>query len=200
MPTPSSVLAVGSGQEARRFLAEVNALAGTKVESCYQCGKCSGGCPLAFAMDYQPRQVMRLVQLGLKDEALTSSTIWICATCYTCSTRCPRDVDIAAVMDALRVMALKEGKKPADRNVGVFHQAFLESVKQFGRSYELGLMIRYKLGTMRLTEDMALGLKMLAKGKLALLPESAKGRDEIRAIFREAERGSEPGAEGGRDR
>jgi len=190
MAKATSSLRVAGGPEMRSFLAEVDALASTEVEACYQCGKCSGGCPLAFAMDYQPRQVMRLVQMGLANEALSSSTIWICATCHTCSARCPRDVDIAAVMDALRVMGRRRGIRPGDRNVGVFHRTFLDSVRRYGRSHELGLMIGYKLGTMRLTEDLPLGLKMLAKGKLALLPEVAKGRVEVRAIFREAARGT----------
>jgi len=188
--TCASVLSLGGEAGAASFAAEVNALAGVRVESCYQCGKCSGGCPLSFAMDYQPRQVMRLVQLGLVKEALSSSTIWICATCYTCTARCPRDIDIAGVMDALRVMARRQGIRPGDHNIGVFHRLFIDSVRRFGRSYELGLMLLYKLGTLRLTEDIGLGLKMLARGKLSLLPEATSARREIEAIFREAEAGS----------
>ncbi len=194
MPNSRSPLYVCGGREAKGFLGDVDAMAATHVEACYQCGKCSGGCPLAFAMDYQPRQVMRLVQHGLVDEALSSKTIWICATCSMCTARCPRDIDIAGVMDALRIMARRNGYRPADRNVGVFHRAFLGSVRRLGRSYELGLMIGYKLGTFRLTEDLPLGVKMFAKGKLAVLPETTKGRSEVAAIFREAER---EGAKGG---
>lgn len=187
MPTPyKAPLVIKGGREARGFLARVDAMAATQVEACYQCGKCSGGCPLSFSMDYQPREIMRLVQLGLEDEALASSTIWICATCFTCTARCPRDIDIAGVMDALRVIATRKRVRPGDRNVGVFHRAFLESIRRFGRGYELGLMLLYKLGTMRLTEDMGLGLKMLAKGKLALLPARTRGRKEIAAIFNES--------------
>ncbi len=189
MPNLKSPLQVSGGPEQRSFLGDVDAMAGVQVEACYQCGKCSGGCPLSFAMDYQPRQIMRLVQMGLVDEALASSTIWVCATCFTCTSRCPRDIDIAGVMDALRVMARRRGIRPGDRNVGVFHRAFLSSIRRFGRSYELGLMIGYKLGTMRLTEDLPLGVRMLAKGKLAILPAVAKGRKEVAAIFDEAEKG-----------
>ncbi len=195
MPNLKSPLVLGAGPEKRSFLGEVDAMAATHVEACYQCGKCSGGCPLSFAMDYQPRQVMRLVQLGLADEALASKTIWVCATCFMCTSRCPRDIDLAGVMDALRVMAHRRGVRPGDRNVGVFHRAFLSSIRRYGRSHELGLMIGYKLGTMRLTEDLPLGAKMLAKGKLAILPELAKGRKEIAAIFDEAAKNG--GAKGG---
>lgn len=186
MPTSKSPLRLRGGLQAKSFLADVDALAATPVEACYQCGKCSGGCPLSFAMDYQPRQIMRLVQMGLADEALASSTIWICATCFTCTARCPRDIDIAGVMDALRVMARRRGLRPGDRNVGVFHRAFLDSVRRFGRQHELGLMVQYKLGTMRLVEDLPMGLKMLTRGKLPLIPEFIKGRSEVAAIFREA--------------
>ncbi len=197
MPNLKAPLDVSGGPEKRSFLGDVDAMAATQVEACYQCGKCSGGCPLSFAMDYQPRQIMRLVQLGLADEALGSSTIWVCATCFTCTARCPRDIDIAGVMDALRVMARRRGIRPGDRNVGVFHRAFLSSVRRYGRSHELGLMVGYKLGTLRLTEDLPLGIKMFAKGKLAVLPETTRGRKEIAAIFEEAARGAGREAEKG---
>ncbi|HCJ10288.1 MAG TPA: heterodisulfide reductase subunit C [Clostridiales bacterium] len=190
-------LVLKSGPEAKAFLAEVDAMAATQVEACYQCGKCSGGCPLSYAMDYQPRQIMRLVQMGLREEALRSRTIWICATCYTCTARCPRDIDIAGVMDALRVKALRRGLRPAERNVGVFHQVFLDYVRCLGRSYELGLMLVYKLRTLRLTEDLLLGLKMFKRGKLAVRPEASRGRDEVLAIFREAAAGDAGAAAGG---
>jgi heterodisulfide reductase subunit C len=195
----ASALVLKGAPEARAFQAEVDAMAATQVEACYQCGKCSGGCPLSYAMDYQPRQIMRLVQTGLDEEALRSRTIWICATCYTCTARCPRDIDIAGVMDALRVMALRRGIWPAEGNVGVFHRAFLDCVRRFGRSYELGLMLVYKLRTLRLTEDLLLGLKMFRRGKLAVLPEASRGRgrDEVRAIFREAAAGDAGGCAAG---
>jgi heterodisulfide reductase subunit C len=198
MPNLKSPLHISGGPEQRSFLGEVDAMAGVQVEACYQCGKCSGGCPLSFAMDYQPRQIMRLIQMGLTDEALASSTIWICATCFTCTSRCPRDIDVAQVMDALRILARRRGVRPGDRNVGVFHRAFLSSIRRFGRSHELGLMIGYKLGTMRLTEDLPLGVKMLAKGKLAILPEVTKGRKEVEAIFAEAARGAGGTGKGGK--
>lgn len=186
MPNLKSPLLLSAGSEKRSFLGDVDAMAATHVEACYQCGKCSGGCPLSFAMDYQPRQIMRLVQLGLVEEALNSRTIWVCATCFTCTSRCPRDIDIAGVMDALRIMARRRKVRPGDGNVVTFHRAFLNSVRRYGRSHELGLMIGYKLGTMRLTEDLPLGAKMFLKGKLPVLPKATKGRREIAALFAEA--------------
>jgi len=165
------------------FAAQVGAEAGTDVYSCYQCGKCSAGCPLSFAMDYQPRQIMRLVQLGLKDEALKSSTIWLCASCQTCTTRCPREVEIAAVMDALRAMARREGYPIKERSVAVFHRSFLSAVASGGRAYELGMVFGYKLGTLEVFKDIDLGLTWLRQGKLKLLPERIKDAAAVREIF-----------------
>ena len=82
---------------------------GIHVQDCYQCQKCSVGCPVVFAMDYKPNQIMQMVSLGMKERVLNCHTIWVCASCYTCSTRCPNDIDIAGVMDRLRQAALREG-------------------------------------------------------------------------------------------
>ena len=93
--------------------AQVDALAHTKVRDCYQCGKCSAGCPMAEKMDVLPNQLLRLVQLGKIDKAAASEAIWLCVSCLTCSTRCPKSVDCAGVMDALRQIALeKERRRP----------------------------------------------------------------------------------------
>src|SRR3990172_4909871 len=92
-------------QPASDFLVDVEARSGQKVSACYQCRKCTNGCPLAFAMDVMPNQVMRMAQLGLGEELLGCKTIWICASCQTCTTRCPNDIDIAHLMDSLRQMS-----------------------------------------------------------------------------------------------
>lgn len=90
------------------FVKKVEEISGQNLISCYQCGKCSAGCPMSFAMDLLPNQVIRLMQLGLKDDIAESNTIWLCASCITCSVRCPRGVDLARVMEALRTIALRE--------------------------------------------------------------------------------------------
>ena len=91
------------------FVQLVNEISGQNVLNCYQCGRCSSGCPLTFAMRLLPNQVIRLVQLGLEEEALESNTIWVCASCLTCHARCPRGVDLAKVMEALRAIGLRPG-------------------------------------------------------------------------------------------
>jgi len=83
-------------------------ISGQNVYVCYQCGKCSAGCPVATEMDLLPNQVLHLVQLG-DERVLECKSIWICAACFTCSVRCPRDIDLAKVMEALRLIILRKG-------------------------------------------------------------------------------------------
>ncbi len=153
------------------------------VQDCYQCQKCSAGCPVAFAMDYKPNQIMQLVSLGMADRVLSSKTIWLCASCYTCSSRCPNDIDIAAVMDWLRQTALRRGVSPAEKEVALFHAAFLDSVRAHGRIHELGMMARYKRKTGKFFDDFKLGWKMFTRGKLKLWPSGVKGKKEVAEIF-----------------
>lgn len=159
---------------------------GISVQDCYQCQKCSAGCPVVFAMDFKPNQVMQMVSLGMKERLLNCRTIWVCASCYTCSTRCPNDIDIAGVMDRLRQTALREGVKPAEKEIPAFHQSFLESIRSHGRVHELGLMARYKLKTGRFLDDFKLGWKMFTKGKLRLFPAGIKKKGEIKKFFKES--------------
>jgi len=122
---------------------------GVNVVECYQCGKCTAGCPMARFMDLTPNQVMRLVQIGdaaALDRALRSSAIWSCAGCLTCTQRCPRKLDPAAVMDVLREMAFEQGKVSArQKKVLAFHKAFLKAVEKTGRMSEVPLTALYKL-------------------------------------------------------
>ena len=92
------------------FLREVEAESGQKVTNCYQCGNCTAGCPCGPEYDLQVSQVMRAVQLGNKEMALSSRSLWLCVSCSTCTSRCPNNIDVAKVMDVLRHMAWKEGK------------------------------------------------------------------------------------------
>jgi heterodisulfide reductase subunit C len=87
---------------------EIEELSGEKLLNCYQCGCCSAGCPLSFAMDILPNQIIRLLQMGQVEEALAARTKWICATCLTCAARCPKGIDFAKIAEALRFVALRE--------------------------------------------------------------------------------------------
>ena len=92
------------------MIAQVKAISGIDVRACYQCGKCTAGCPLSASMDLMPNQVLRLLQLGEYEQVLQSSTIWQCASCLTCASRCPKEVDPARVMEALRTVLLRQGR------------------------------------------------------------------------------------------
>jgi len=92
------------------FIRRVEEISGQNLMDCYQCGKCSAGCPVVEAMDILPNQIIRLAQLGLEDELLNSTTIWLCASCITCTSRCPKGVDVARIMEALRAIILRKGK------------------------------------------------------------------------------------------
>jgi len=93
----------------------IEELSGQKISACFQCEKCTNGCPVTFAMDIVPHKVIRLLHLGLINEVLHSDTIWVCASCETCTTRCPNDIDIARIMDTLRQMSQREGVKPSQK-------------------------------------------------------------------------------------
>jgi heterodisulfide reductase subunit C len=169
------------------FLEHVEALSGQKVRICYQCGKCSAGCPVGYAMDILPNQVIRLVQLGLKDEALSCASIWLCASCETCATRCPREIEIVRLMDVLRQTAQMEDYPSPVREVPVFIHAFISNLKRFGRLYEAGLVGAYNLLSGHITKDLDKVPAMLLKRKIALVPPRIKGADRVRKIIRNIE-------------
>jgi len=141
-------------------------------------------------MDIVPNKLMRAIHLGLKEEVLRSNTIWVCASCETCTTRCPNGIDIAHIMDTLRQMSLREGIKPAQKDIPVFHSAFLSSVKRYGRIHELGMIIEYTLkseGPSGLLRQAGMGLEMFIKGKIRLLPRSLRATRQLRNIFSQTE-------------
>ncbi|MCP5002554.1 MAG: heterodisulfide reductase [Planctomycetes bacterium] len=168
------------------FAKEVEERSGIKVKECYQCGKCTAGCPVAYEMDYMPNQIIRLVQIGARREALTSRAIWLCASCITCSTRCPKEVRIAELMDVLREMALEENlANPMEKNITAFHESFLNSVKKHGRISEVWMLNEYKMKRPKTAlQDLAVAPQMVAKGKLSILPHDIKGKDAIGRIFK----------------
>ncbi len=164
------------------FAETVKQASGLDINVCYQCKKCTSGCPVSYAMDYTPTQLIHATRLGLRKLVLNSATIWLCASCETCTTRCPQELDLVKVMDALRIMAVRAGIKPKVPEVSAFYRTSLNNIHFFGRMYELGLIGMLKLSTGQFTKDMDLGIKMLKKGKLKLLP-SFRGSLMARRIF-----------------
>ncbi|MFQ6014690.1 MAG: 4Fe-4S dicluster domain-containing protein [Anaerolineae bacterium] len=165
------------------FLNLVTGMAGEDIQKCYQCIKCAAGCPIAEAMDYLPNQIIRMIQLGLKEDVLTSSTIWLCASCETCAVRCPMQLDLARVMDSLREIAIKEDVSVPEKNIAIFHREFLSSVRNRGRVHEFSQLVGYKMKAKELFSDIGLGMRLLAKGRLALKPSRVDRVDQVQALF-----------------
>ncbi|MDD2695468.1 MAG: 4Fe-4S dicluster domain-containing protein, partial [Anaerolineales bacterium] len=173
------------------FLEELNRLSGQTIQLCYHCHKCTAGCPVASEMTYGPDRVLRLAQFGEKELLLTSHDIWLCASCETCGTRCPNEIDIARVMDALRAMALASGAQIAEADAIKFHKIFLAVVEKMGRMHEASMLVAYKLWTRHLLADMDSGVLMMMKGKVPLVPELIKGRQGVKRIFASTKEGKQ---------
>jgi heterodisulfide reductase subunit C2 len=161
----------------------LNRLTGLNAAHCYQCGKCSAGCPMAAETTLRPHDVMRLVNLDRAERLLSNPSIWLCLTCETCTERCPNGCDPARFMDALRELALARQPKSVPRPLRAFHTAFLDQVHASGRMFELGLVMRYKLKTGELLQDAATTPALLARGKLKLQPPRIAGVADVRRIF-----------------
>jgi len=175
-----------------RLLEQIEADGPFQASACFQCRKCTNGCPVTFAMDLYPDEVIRMVILGQRETVLACRTIWVCAACETCTTRCPNDVKIAELMDCLKEMALSEGVPCPQPGILALHETFLDNIKKRGRLYETTLLPAYLLksgevldrwnsGTWRY--DLNLGRRMLSKGRLPLMPKSIKGKKEVREIL-----------------
>jgi heterodisulfide reductase subunit C2 len=162
--------------------------AGVLSQKCYQCGKCSAGCPVADEMDLPPSMVMRLLQTELPendDKILRSYSIWLCVTCEMCLSRCPMEIDIPSVMDFLRQKTRREKKvNPRAKNIIAFHKSFLNSIRFTGRLYELGLIIDYKRQSLNMLQDVSLAPRMISRGKLHLFPEMIKDKGHLARIFK----------------
>ncbi|MCB2228136.1 MAG: 4Fe-4S dicluster domain-containing protein [Desulfarculaceae bacterium] len=171
-----------------RWLAEVETASGVKAGACYGCKKCSNGCPLTFAMDLHPYQVVRLLQFGQMERLESSATVWVCASCQTCLTRCPNQVDLPRLMDWLKERLHGRGAEVGEKNTRLFHELFLKGVAKRGRVFEGELMAGYMLRTggafgPEAVKSARLGLTMLKKGRMKLLPARTKERRWLKALF-----------------
>ncbi|MBN1484579.1 MAG: 4Fe-4S dicluster domain-containing protein [Chloroflexia bacterium] len=165
----------------------------SKLFTCIQCGTCTASCPTAFAMDFNPRQLLRMLQLGLYEDVLKSKTFWLCTTCYSCTVRCPRGISITETFQALKRLSLAKGwEKKGDS--ARFYETFMEVVRRTGRMHETETMMRWMLNPKVLKDKpfrafgfASLGLAMLRKGKMSLLPpKKIEGVDQVQAMFDKA--------------
>jgi heterodisulfide reductase subunit C len=153
---------------------------------CLQCGACSGTCPMSLYMDYMPRRIMAMTRAGFKQDVLSSDTIWLCASCYSCAVQCPKEIKITDVMYALKQRAIEEGYHPRNVPTPVLARAFMDSVKATGRSNEGRIVTKMWLKTkpLQLFKEAALGLKLLRKGRLVFRKERMEsGGDQMRQVL-----------------
>ena len=168
-----------AGTIARR----VEEMTGVELGACFQCRKCTCGCPVSSMTQAGPSEIMRRLHLGAGEEILAGDLVWVCASCETCSARCPTGVDVAKVMDALRALALELGTPAPAGSQPLFNRAFLKTVELFGRTFDLGMIAAYKLGSGRLMSDVEKFPAMVLKGKIALTPPRGASRVSVRRIF-----------------
>jgi len=176
------------------FLEQVDIVpGGEKLRKCIQCGTCTGSCPVSYAMDLSPREVIARFRAGDIESILKSRTIWICASCYACTVRCPQDIKITDLLYALKRVSM-EKKIRRSRSVYALSDAFVRSVKMFGRNWELALLTEFYLRTnpLNLIKMAPLGLRMLRAKRLGIWPERIKGRGDLKKIIERAEQIERP--------
>ena len=184
-PALSSQTPINLNSRNNALVSEIERRSGVNINLCWHCNSCAGGCPFSQAMDHPPNSVIRLAQLGLRKEALECAGIWICVGCNTCAIQCPNGIDIPAVNDALRQMALEEGAAIAEPDILAFHREVLNSIKRYGRTHKLEIMLRYKLKKKDWFADTMVGMKMLARRKLELLPSKSTAVEDIKKLIRQ---------------
>ncbi len=166
------------------ILGDVEKISGINLNACLQCRRCSAGCPVSPHAGSSPSEIIRRLQLNAGDELLDSGIIWMCASCETCFARCPMQINMAAVMDALRVLAVKKGARKPAGNMPLMNKILLGMIRYFGRTYDLGAMALYKAGTSTYLKDTGKFPTILMKGKIALLPPRGTDKKTVRRIFR----------------
>ncbi len=159
------------------------------LEMCIQCGTCGGSCPVSQAMEHTPRMLFAMLRAGMREEVLSSNTPWLCVSCYHCVVRCPQEVHIADVMYTLKSMAVKE-KLYKDATAPHFSQTFINMVRTYGRSYEVGLASLHYLRhfPLRLPGMVPMGIGMVTKGRMPLKPHKIKNMDQLKKIMNKAKK------------
>lgn len=169
------------------FVKKVEALSGSSVRRCFQCGKCSAGCPMRSFMEHPPNRIVRFLQLGQYERVLAGRSIWYCASCETCTTRCPNKVDLASIMDALRKCAWDARGPSKESLVQLANRLFLDNIRTYGRQYEMRLAAVFNLKSGKLLKDFMLGPALLSRGKLKVFHQKNRNQAEIEQIFKRIE-------------
>jgi heterodisulfide reductase subunit C len=174
------------------FMDEVCSIPGGEaIHSCIQCGMCTGSCPTASKWDYPPRKAIAMVRAGLREELLSSNSMWFCASCYTCTVRCPRDIKPADIMHALEILSIRSGLSTKRSRTPTMYKCFVESAKGNGRVYELGVMLKLFTRTnpftaLNMVKMLPVGLGLILHKRLPFRPHRIKGIGELKAILDKA--------------
>ncbi len=167
----------------------ISAPGGEQIRDCIQCGTCGATCPMATYMDYTPRQIINMARQGFKEEVLSSFTPWLCASCYSCTVNCPREIKITEIMYILKEKAIKEGKYPRRFPLPVMAQEYTRLVKRKGRNPETILIALSALKTnpFSLLKMAPLGLQLMKTGRLELITKSIKGQNQLKKMLKSLE-------------
>lgn len=169
------------------FATAVQERSGENLPLCYQCLKCTAGCPLSSHMDFKPNNIIRMIQYGQRERVLKSHAIWFCVSCMTCGVRCPNRVDISAIMDTLREMAIEAGLAyAAEKKVVQLHEEFVRSIKLWGRLHEVTFYMGYMARSLDILASIPAGLMLMGRGKLPFLPKRIKGAKQIKRLYKKA--------------
>ena len=169
------------------FIEEVRALpGGESANLCIQCGTCTASCPSATRWEYTPSGVIAMIRAGMRDEILSSSSMWHCLSCYFCTVRCPRDVKPTELFHVLEGLANQHGFRVRETRTPAMYRSFVSSIKGNGRVHEFGMMFRYYLTTNPLAalKMLPVGLQLFSHKRMPLLPRKVKGRDDLSKIIR----------------
>jgi heterodisulfide reductase subunit C len=189
-PPAPGVLSKSEADLREAFLEEVAKIPGAgRLNRCIQCGTCTASCPVSYAMDLTPRQVIGMCRAGAIEELLESRTIWICASCYQCTMRCPADIQITELLYAFKRLAIERGIFPDKFPVHVFAETFTEMIRRYGRNYEAGLLVRYFLRTRPtgMLKQRKAGIALWRRKRLKARPDTIAGIEDLRRIIDRAE-------------
>ncbi len=178
---------IAKGRTAEDLIERISKLSGVNISACLQCKKCGNGCPAAEYSASPPSEIIKRLQAGAGDELLDSDIIWNCVSCETCYGRCPMKINMAEVMDALRITASARGAAKPAGNSPLMTKILLRTIKTFGRTYDLGAMLLYKIGTSTYFRDMGKTPAIFAKRKIALLPPRGTDTKTVKRIFKNYE-------------
>ena len=174
-------------------LAEIGQIvdkAEVELHKCYQCGKCTAGCPMAHAMDLTPREIIRHLQLGLIDDVLRCEAVWVCASCHTCSARCPNDINVSHLMEVVRQEARKRNMI-AVKNVDRFANIFLGNIRRYGKSHEVVLCALYNVLSGNLFQDAGTMPHLMSHNLIFLKPHVVKDKMAVRKLMDKALKGAD---------